>query len=129
MTPHLERRKPPPGDSLRRARWGIASQVLALDDGKVPAWAGREPESQVLAGLDPKRKLLILAAFENASLARAARMIANRGAVDAIAMDGGGSASMVLGEGARGVGGRTLLWPKRAVATHFGIRALGLEHR
>jgi hypothetical protein len=128
LTPHLETKKPPPSESLRRARFGIGSQVLALHDGKVPAWAGHKPEAQVLAGLAPGRKLLILAAFENASLARAARMMAERGAVNAIALDGGGSVSMTLGPGARGIGSKTLLWPRRAVATHFGIRAPSLEN-
>jgi len=98
-----------------------------LDNGKTTAYATHIPDAQVLAGIDPKHRLLVLAAFENVSWARAARMMADHGAVDVIPLDGGGSASMVLGQGARGVGGRTLLWPDRAVATHFGVRAAPLE--
>lgn len=77
----------------------------------------------MLAGIDPRRRLLFLAAFDNASVARAARLLAAHGAVDAISLDGGGSACMVLGKGAKGPGPTTLLWPTRAVATHFGVRA------
>jgi hypothetical protein len=128
LTPHLEKGKPPPAAALRRARWGIGGQMVVLDNGKPNTWAGQEPEAQVLAAIDPKRKLLTLAVFEHASLARAARMAADHEMVDAIALDGGGSATMVLGRGARDLGGRTLLWPKRAVATHFGIRARSLDN-
>lgn len=127
LQPHLEKGKPPPPAALLHARYGISGQMVVLDQGKPNRWASHEPEAQMLAGIDPARRILFLAAFDNASLARATRILASHGAVDAISLDGGGSASMVVGKGAKGLGATTLLWPRRAVATHFGIRAQEIE--
>lgn len=127
LTPHLEKRKPPPAEALRRARWGVSSEIVILSDGKVNAWAGRRPEPQIMAGIDPGRNRLFLAVFAHASPARAARRLAEHGVVDAISLDSGHSAGMTIGRGARGVRSGTLLWPTRAVATHFGVRAATLK--
>jgi len=123
LTPHLEKRKPPPAEALRRARWGIGGEMVVLSNGKPNSWAGHAPMPQVLVGIDARRKTLFLAALENASLARAARLLADRGVVDAIGLDSGDAASMVIGRGAHGVRPGTLLWPKHGSATHFGVRA------
>jgi hypothetical protein len=124
LTPHLETTKPPPAEALRRARWGVSDGMVLLAQGKVNAWAGHQPFSQVLAGIDSRRKRLFLAVLENASRARAAKILAEHGAVDAIALDSGHAASMTIGHGAAGIGGGTLLWPKHGSATQLGVRAL-----
>jgi hypothetical protein len=123
LTPHLETTKPPPAEALRRARWGISDEMVLLAKGKANAWAGHEPFSQVLLGIDTRRKLLFLAALDNASRARAAKILAEHGVLDAIALDSGHAASMTIGRGAAGIRGGTLLWPKHGSATQLGIRA------
>jgi hypothetical protein len=127
LAPHLDKAKPASKASLREARYAISGQMVVLANGKPNRWASRKPEAQMLAGIDPNRRLLFLAAFDHVSVSRAARLLAAHGAVDAISLDGGGSASMVLGKGAKGPGPKTLLWPRRAVATHFGVRAACLD--
>ncbi len=122
LTPHLETTKPPPAEALRRARWGISDGMVLLANGKASAWAGHDPFSQVLLGIDAPRKRLFLAALENASRARAAKILAEHGVVNAIALDSGHAASMTIGRGAAGIRGGTLLWPKHGSATQLGIR-------
>ncbi len=123
LTPHLEKSKPPSRDALRRARWSVSSEIVVLSDRRVNAFAGRRAEPEILAGIDPRRKRLYLAAFAHASAARAASVLAEHGAVDAILLDSGHSAGMTIGKGSHGLRSGTLLWPTRAVATHFGVRA------
>lgn len=123
LTPHLEKSKPPSAEALSQARWAIGGEMVVLDNGKPNAWASHESKPWVLAGIDARRKILYLAAFEDASLARAARLLADRGVVDAIELDPGDGASMVIGHGAVGVRSGTLLWPTHGSATHLGVRA------
>ncbi len=127
LTPHLEKTKPPPEHALRRAKWAVSGEMVVLDHGKPNPWASREPMPQVLVGIDARRELLFLAAFDYASLGRAAEILADRGVADAIHLDSGDAASMVIGPGAAGVPSLPLLWPKHGAATCFGVRAPVLE--
>lgn len=126
LAPRLEN-KPPPDDALRRARWGIGSELAVLTGGKINAFAGHVPEPRTVAGIDPEKRLLWLAVFEKASGTRAAEFVRAQGARDAVLLDCGHSTTMVLGQGAAGVRPGTLLAGWRPVATFFGVRALPVD--
>lgn len=124
LTPHLEKEKPPPADALAQARWAVGGQAVQLSDGKVNEFASHEPDRLVMLGIDSANKQLYLAVFEHASPAAAANMLAQRGANDAISLDGGSSATLVIGAGATGIRPRTLCYPYHGIPTVIGIRAL-----
>ncbi|MEO1134133.1 MAG: phosphodiester glycosidase family protein [Cyanobacteria bacterium J06639_1] len=127
LTPHLEHTKPPPQASIENARWAISGQGLLLRNGALGKSTDRVPDARVLVGLNRDREHLFLAVFERASTRVAAELLRFNGAVDAIGMDGGTSSTIAIGQDARGIRPRTLLFPKRFIPTHFGIRALPIE--
>ncbi len=117
-------RRPPWPAEAGGARWGIASQGGLITDGRINSHATLEPDRRTIIGLDPRRQVMWITAFERASLRRAAELLLERGAVDAAALDGGDSTQFVMGrDAAGGVPVGTLLTSYRPVATHFGIRA------
>lgn len=127
LTPHLEKEKPPPPEALQQARWAVSGQGIHLKNGTIGQSVDRVPDARILVGLDGDRQHLFLAAFERASTQVAAELLSIYGATDAISLDGGTSSTLAIGRGAKGIRPRTLLFPKRFIPTHFGIRALPLE--
>lgn len=124
LTPHLETEKPPPAEALAQARWAVGGQAVQLGEGRVNEFASRVPDRQVMLGIDSAGRQLYLAVFEHASPAAAAEILAQQGATDAISLDGGSSATLVIGAGATGIRPRTLCSPSHGIPTVIGIRAL-----
>ncbi len=127
LTPYLSRSKPPTADELARAKWGIGGQAVWLQDGKVWGGSSRSPDSRTAVAIDRQRKLLFLALGQYISPRRLLQDLADLGAKDGMLLDGGGSSSMAIGEGAAGVPAGVLYGGWRPVATHFGVRALRLR--
>ncbi|MEO0852743.1 MAG: phosphodiester glycosidase family protein [Cyanobacteria bacterium J06648_11] len=127
LTPHLEKTKPPSQSAIQRARWAVSGQGLHLNNGVIGKSVDRVPDARVVVGLDRDRRHLWLGVFERASTQVAAELLRLNGAADAISLDGGTSSTIAIGRGARGIRPRTLLFPKRFIPTHFGIRALPIE--
>ena len=98
LTPHLEKTRPPSPEVCRRARWGISGNLL-VDDGKVTSFGNDETDCRTAAGIDPERKLLFLAVFDNATQAAVGRYLVAQRVTDAIILDGGHSTCLVIGEG------------------------------
>ncbi len=127
LTPHIEFNKPPTESLLRRVRFAIGGGAVPLWQGQVrPAAAGHEMDRRTAVGIDPKRRLLWLAVFENASSLAVARLLQEHGAQDGFLLDGGHSTTMVLGPKAARVRSGALIGGSRPVATCFGIRAQAL---
>ncbi|MEO0801572.1 MAG: phosphodiester glycosidase family protein [Cyanobacteria bacterium J06642_2] len=124
LTPHLEKGKPPSPTAIQQARWAVSGQGVHLKNGIASGFADRVPDARVLVGIDGERQKLFLGVFERASTKVAAELMGVYGAVDAISLDGGTSSTIAIGRGAKGIRPRTLLFPKRFIPTHFGIRAL-----
>lgn len=127
MTPHVEYVKPPPPDALEKAMWGVGGDEVVLRDGTVRSGTGREPDRRTMVAIDSERKLLWLAAFEHASYAVAAQLLATEGADDGIMLDGGRSTTLVLGEDAHGTSTGTVIGGWFPVATQAGIVASPIE--
>ncbi len=127
LTPHIESKRPPDNDTLRRARWGVGGYAALLHNGRVEELLGPQSiEKRTAVGIDGKRRLLWLAVFENASEYAAMRTLAKHGARDGIMLDGGHSTAMVLGrKAAQGKSGAVLggFWP---TATFLGVKAESL---
>jgi Phosphodiester glycosidase len=124
LTPHLEFTKPPSKDVLRQARWGVGGGAVSLWKGAVrEGVASHEMDRRTAVGIDTGRRMLWLAAFENASPAAVARFLAEQGAQDGFLLDGGHSTTMVLGPQAAHVQAGELIHGWRPAATFFGIRA------
>jgi hypothetical protein len=124
LSPHLDKTKPPPPDALRRARWGIGGQGVALRGGRVSRFAGHQSDRRTIVGIDPQRRLLWLAVFENASPWLAAKTLAEQGATEAMLLDGGDSTTMFVAHTAASGQTGTLVGGWRPVATFLGVRAL-----
>jgi hypothetical protein len=129
LSPHLEHTKPPSAEALARAKWGVGGQAasiplrLAAGPPSPPGLADR----RIFAGIDARKKQLFLAAFEHATLDGAERILGRHGVAEAVALDGGASASMTVGEGAQGLRSGLLMWPMRGVPVFLGVRARKLE--
>jgi hypothetical protein len=123
LTPHLEINKPPSAELCRRARWAVGGQAVCIYGGQFSKFLNHIPDARTLIGIDAQRKLLFLGVFDCASEVAAAHFFAAHGVVDAILLDGGSSTCLAIGEGATGIVPRTLVYPERALATVFGIRA------
>ena len=124
LTPHLEFTKPPPQAALRRARWGIGGGAVFLWKGQVRESAtGHNLDRRTAIGIDARRRLLLLAVFEDASGLAVARLLKEHGAQDGFLLDGGHSTTMVLGPKAAHARPGPLLGGSRAVATCLGIKA------
>ncbi len=124
--PHAETQRGPRSESLLKAQWGIAGQVLVLKDGKLTSQGDQLIDEQTMLGIDETKQLLWLAVFESASSNAAAQVLAEQGAQAAIRLDGGDSTTMVIGQGARGIRSGAVLSSWRASATFFGVRAKAL---
>ena len=125
LTPHLEFEKPPTEAILHRARWAVGGGAIPLWKGRLrEAAASHEMDRRTAVAIDPERKLLWLAVFENASSLAVAKILAEQGAQDGFLLDGGHSTTMVLNsQAAGGVQTGSLIHGWRPVATFFGIRA------
>lgn len=121
LNPHLETAKPPSAEALRAAKVGVSGQGVVIHAGQVSSWANHVADARTCVGFDAAKKLLLLGVFENASEHRAAEMLAQQGATEAIMLDGGSSSGLTFGPGATGLPRRTLVYPRRAVATIFGV--------
>ena len=128
LTPHLEFEKPPKTAILRQARWGIGGGAIPLWKGKLRETAASHVmDRRTAIGIDPDRKLLWLAVFENASSTGVARILSQHGAQDGFLLDGGHSTTMVVCAAADHVRTGEMLHGWRPVATFFGIRAEPLK--
>jgi hypothetical protein len=125
LVPSMERAWPPKDSVPRRFRWGLGGQGgPMLGQGKIYEGTSRKPtDARTAVGVDCEKRLLFLAAFENASERRALEKLAQLGAVDGMLLDGGNSTSMVLGGKSHGVRPGVLIGDWRPVATHLGVRA------
>jgi hypothetical protein len=125
LTPHLETKRPPAEDACRRARWGISGNLL-VDHGNVTKFSNDEQDCRTAAGIDPLHKLLYLAVFDSAQQGEAGNYLVEHGIHEAVILDGGHSTCLIVGPGATGIRPRTLVYPSRAIADIFGVRALPL---
>lgn len=127
--PKFETSRPPKESVIRQTRWGLGGRgaVLLMGGNIVQETPRRPTDARSAVGFNRGRRLLILAAFENASPRRALEKLAELGAADGMLLDGGNSTSMALGGKARGVQSGVLMGCWRPVATHFGVRARALE--
>ena len=123
LTPSLSISKPPSAAELGLAKWGIGTIEVGLHDGKVWPGNGRAPDSRTAVAIDRPRKLLFLAVGEYISPRLLLQKLAGLGAKDGMLLDGGGSTSMAIGQGAVGLAPGVLYGGWRPVATHFGVRA------
>jgi hypothetical protein len=123
LTPSLSRAKPPTPAELAQAKWGIGGQAVWLWDGKVWPGSDRRPDSRTAVAIDRPRKLLFMAVGQYVSPRRLLQELADLGAKDGMLLDGGGSSSMAIGNGAIGVAAGTVYGGWRPVATYFGVRA------
>jgi len=129
LTPYLRSSKPPTMADLALAKLGIGGQGVALREGKVSPGSSRAPDSRTAVAIDQRRKLLFFAVGEYISPRLLLEALAELGAKEGMLLDGGGSSSMVIGQGARGIRPGTLYGGRRPVATHFGIRARPVDVR
>jgi hypothetical protein len=127
LTPRLKPSKPPAAADLARAKWGIGGQGVWLHGGKVWPGSDRTPDARTAVAIDRERKLLFLAVGEHISPRLILHKLADLGAKDGMLLDGGGSSSMAIGEGAVGVRAGAVYGGWRPVATHFGVRARALR--
>ncbi len=113
--------------------WGITGREQILTDGEISAEPS-EPYARSVIGIDPVSKQMWWLVVDGkqpgysygATLEASAKLLAERGAVDAVEMDGGGSSIMVYYDGAQferltrpmqiRIPGRS-----RAIANHVGI--------
>jgi hypothetical protein len=123
LKPNLRRSKPPTRSELRSAKWGVGGQAVWLWDGKVWPSSDRRPDARTAVAIDQERRLLFLAVARSISPRLILQKLAELGAKDGMLLDGGSSASMVVGEGARGLDARAILGGGQPVATQFGVRA------
>lgn len=123
LKPHAEPQRSPRPEALRDAQWGISGQVLVLRGGVPTKHGDQLVDRQTMLGIDESKRLLWLAVFESASSNAAAEVLAQHGVQAAIRLDGGDSATMVIGEGARDIASGAVLSSWRASATFFGVRA------
>jgi Phosphodiester glycosidase len=127
LNPYLEPSKPPMAAELAVAKWGIGGQAVWLHEGKIWPGSDRSPDSRTAVAIDPTRKLLFLAIGENISPRLILQKLADLGAKEGMQLDGGGSSSMAIGQGAKGVSPGIVYGGWRPVATHLGVRAQPLR--
>jgi hypothetical protein len=127
LTPNIETTKPPRPAALKAAKWGIGGQGIGLHDGQLYAGLSRSPDARTAVAIDRSRKQLFLAIAEDISPYRMLEKLAGLGAQDGMMLDGGGSTSMAIGEGASGVSAGVVFGGWRPVATHFGVRAQSIR--
>lgn len=123
LNAHLRPSKPPKPEELRQAKWGIGGQGVGLQNGKIWSGTDRTPDSRTAIGIDSERKLLFLAVAEWASPHLVLEELAKLGVRDAMLLDGGGSSTIAMGEGAQDLARGALFGGWRPVATFFGVRA------
>jgi hypothetical protein len=127
LTPHLESRRPASDAVVKRARYAIGGSVRYVYLGRVTPYTGTQKrDRRTCAGIDPPRKLLWLAVFEDATERRAGVEMLRLGATEVIPLDGGSSSEMVIGADAAGVRPGAVLHSWVPNATHLGIRATPL---
>ena len=123
LTPHLNLSNPPSAAELGMAKWAIGTIDVGLRDGKVWPYNGHAPDSRTAVAIDGPRRILFLAVGEFISPRLLLQKLADLGAKDGMLLDGGGSTSMAIGQGAAGIAPGVLYGGWRPVATHFGVRA------
>jgi len=124
LHPTLEKSKPLSALALQKARCGIAGQGIAISSGLVSEYLNRIPDARTMIGIDTARRQLWLATFENASEHKAAELLAEQGALDAMHLDGGSSTTFGLGPTVQHAPSGIRQGGWRPVATYFGVRAL-----
>ncbi len=131
MNPAVQR-KPPPKDVVERATWAVGSGFVPIKNGRMNPWLDRhagERTSRSLFGVDRETKEAYLATFEDCTLRLATELLVQRGATDAMRLDGGRSTWLGLGHEASTVRGGTKIGGLRPVATIIGFRARPLPDR
>jgi hypothetical protein len=129
LTPHLEPVRPQKAADLLRAKWGMGGLALWLQGGKVWPGSDRSRDSRTAVAIDAERKILFLGVGESISPRLILQKLADLGAKQGMLLDGGGSSSLAIGEGARQIASGVLYGGLRAVATHVGVRARTLPPR
>ena len=129
LTPHLRPSKPPTAAELGRAKWGIGGQAVWLWGGKVWPGSSRSSDSRTAVAVDQQRKLLFFAVGQHISPRLLLKRLVDLGAKDGMLLDGGGSRSMAIGQGAERVPAGILYGGSRPVATYFGVRAQLIRNR
>ena len=123
MIAHQEYTKPPTGEDLFHARWGIAGQQATFVNGVALSPSGKEPDRRTMIAADPVNKYVWIACFDKASYRTAAEALAAKGAKFGTMVDGGTSVAMAIGDQAKNVRTGTVTGNWRPVATVFGFRA------
>ena len=129
LTPHFRFLKPSIAPEFTRMKWGIGGLAVWLRDGKVWPGSSRSPDSRTAVAIDQQHKLLFLAVGQHISPRLLLMRLADLGAKDGMLLDGGGSSSMAVGQGAEGVPRGILYGGARPVATYFGVRARPIHDR
>ena len=93
-----------------------------LRNGKVSEGAETQRDSRTMVAIDHQQHLF-LAVGADISPRLLAQKLAEKGATDALILDGGTSSMMAIGRNARGVRPEVVWGGWRPVATYFGIRA------
>lgn len=123
LQPRLEKTKPPGELPLRQAKWGIGGQGVVISDGKVSPSAAGPTSKQAMIAIDSEKQLLWLAACEKATPGQCAKLLALRGAQDAILFDSGNSVNLALDSGTGSLPHGNLIGGYRPVTVVFGVRA------
>ena len=129
LMPHLRPSKPPTAAELGRAKWAIGGQGVGLWGGKVWPGTSDSPDSRTAVAVDQQRKLLFLAVGQHISPRLLLKRLADLGGKDGMLLDGGGSSSLAIGQGAEGVPGGIVYGGTRPLATYFGVRAQLIRNR
>lgn len=129
LVPFINDHMPPNQEDIRKARWGIGSQMQILSNGQVSPWGDRRVNRRTVLGINADKHKLWLACFERASDIYAAQALLARGATDAVVMDGGISTTLAIGDLANGVEPGDVIGDWRPAAVHFGVRATPLKLR
>lgn len=124
LNAQFETTKPPSELSQREAIMGVGTQAVQVNNGKLQSNANRQqvPEGQTFLGIDPDRKILWIAAFEQATEHQAAKYLSSRGALFAGRLDTGSSTTKIIGPAARGLFPFVGIRNERLVANYIAIR-------
>jgi hypothetical protein len=127
---HFEESKPPSQESIAKAVNGIGVQGVAVADGQLrdSALAGPDSDrldSQSIIGIDPKRRVLWLIAFQRASVREAAGIAIETGARFVGRLDSGDASTMIVGPSAEGVRAFSGFRHQRFLGNYLAVRESG----
>jgi hypothetical protein len=123
---HLEQSKPPSPESLEAAVTGIGLQGIPVFDGRARLNAiDHKDESfpRTFIGVDPRRKILFLMAFEEATAYAMIERAVEAGVVHGGMLDSGNSTNLLIGRGADGIHPHTGIRSWRPLGGYLTIHA------